>query len=138
MANATKVRFGRIQATVIVDTSTEVQVQVPSGAITSLIRVTTPVGVATSAANFVVTGPPLAGVVSVVRDENSTCAVLTSGGVDCWGFGRDGELGNGIFYNGNDNYGSAFPVAVLGVGGSGTLSDVVSLTATVYVDEAAA
>ena len=63
---------------------------------------------------------------------------MTSGGVDCWGYGRDGELGNGIFYNGTDHYGSAFPVAVLGVGGGGTLGGVASLTATVYVDEAAA
>ncbi len=138
LADATSVRFGRTQASVVADASSKIKVQVPSGARTSLIRVTTPEGIATSRGKFVVTGPPLAGVVSLVRDGNSSCAVLTSGGVDCWGFGRDGELGNGIFYNGNDNYGSAFPVAVLGVGGSGTLSDVVSLTATVYVDEAAA
>ena len=72
----TNVRFGRTQASVVVDTSTEIQVRVPSGAITSLIRVTTPEGIATSRSEFVVTGPPLAGVVSLARDGNSSCALL--------------------------------------------------------------
>ena len=57
------------------------------------------------------------------------CAVLTSGGVDCWGYGYDGELGNGTVGNLANN-GSAVPVAVEGVGGSGLLSGVSSLTRT--------
>ena len=49
------------------------------------------------------------------------CALLTSSGVDCWGYGYDGELGNGTFSE------SATPVAVEGVGGAGTLTGVTSL-----------
>ncbi len=127
LADATEVRFGKIQASVVVDTPTEVQVQVPSRARTSYIRVTTPGGIATSGRRFVVTGPPLAGVVSVVSNGQSYCAVLTSGGVDCWGSGYLGQLGDGDYYS-SGNQGSAFPVSVLGVGGSGTLAGVVSLT----------
>ncbi len=68
----------------------------------------------------------LTGAVSLVSADNSFCALLTSGGVDCWGYGADGELGDGTFYAGIQQ-GSAFPVAVTGVGGSGTLSGVASL-----------
>ena len=59
--------------------------------------------------------------------SGSPCALLTSGKVDCWGYGADGELGNGSFYNSRP-YGSAVPVAVKGVGGTGTLGGVASLT----------
>jgi alpha-tubulin suppressor-like RCC1 family protein len=70
---------------------------------------------------------PFGSVVSVASGGNSTCELNTSGGVDCWGDGSDGQLGNGIFYTtGND--GSATPVQVLGVGGTGTLTGVASLT----------
>ena len=68
---------------------------------------------------------------SVVSDSIGYCALLSTGGVDCWGFGQDGELGNGDFYT-SSPYGSAAPVAVEGVGGTGTLTAVTSL-----VDDAA-
>jgi alpha-tubulin suppressor-like RCC1 family protein len=69
----------------------------------------------------------LTGVASLTGGGNSYCAVLTSGGVDCWGYGRYGELGNGEFYDtGNDA--SAFPVSVEGMDGTGTLTGVASLT----------
>src|SRR6185437_10331651 len=59
----------------------------------------------------------LTGVASVVADSlgygSQYCAVLRSGGVDCWGFNQDGQLGNGSTKNSNK------PVAVKGVGGSG-------------------
>lgn len=55
------------------------------------------------------------------------CALLTSGHVDCWGEGILGQLGDGKSY-GPPPYGSAVPVAVEGVGGSGTLSGVASVT----------
>ena len=63
---------------------------------------------------------------SLVGDSFGYCALLTSGGMDCWGYGEDGELGNGIFYT-SSPYGSAIPVAVKGVGGTGTLTGVRSL-----------
>jgi alpha-tubulin suppressor-like RCC1 family protein len=63
----------------------------------------------------------LTGVASLASDGQGICAVLTSGGVDCWGYGGDGELGDGSFG------GSAVPVKVKGLGGSGTLTGVSSL-----------
>ena len=73
----------------------------------------------------------LSGVSSLASDNAGYCALLTSGGVDCWGDGENGQLGNGTFYtSGND--GSATPVQVVGVGGTGTLSGVSSLTSTEY------
>jgi alpha-tubulin suppressor-like RCC1 family protein len=68
----------------------------------------------------------LTGVTSVVSNSAGYCALLSSGGVDCWGFGQDGELGNGTFYT-SAPYGSATTVAVEGVGGTGTLTGVTSV-----------
>jgi hypothetical protein len=68
----------------------------------------------------------LAGVVSLTSDYGGYCAVLIGGGVDCWGYGYDGELGDGAFHtSGND--GSDVPVAVQGEGGMGILTGVSSL-----------
>ncbi len=69
----------------------------------------------------------LSGVSSLASDGETICALLTSGTVDCWGFGRYGQLGTGTFYTSANNYGSATPVQVVGVGGTGTLSGVSSL-----------
>ncbi len=66
----------------------------------------------------------LSGVTSLTGDNETFCALLTSDGIDCWGAGIDGELGNGSFTT------SATPVQVEGVGGTGTLSRVASLTGT--------
>jgi alpha-tubulin suppressor-like RCC1 family protein len=70
----------------------------------------------------------LAGVVDVVGGigAGDYCAVLASGGVDCWGYGYDGELGDGSFTTTGDA-GSATPVAVEGVGGSGELTGVANV-----------
>jgi alpha-tubulin suppressor-like RCC1 family protein len=68
----------------------------------------------------------LTGVASLATDTAGYCAVLTSGGVDCWGDGTRGELGNGVFYT-PPTYGSAVPVAVEGVGGTGALTGATSL-----------
>jgi O-glycosyl hydrolase/alpha-tubulin suppressor-like RCC1 family protein len=70
----------------------------------------------------------LAGVASLTGDGDSTgyCALLVSGGVACWGYGYNGQLGNGSYYE-SGNAGSAVPVQVVGVGGTGTLSQVVDL-----------
>ena len=51
--------------------------------------------------------------VSVLGDGFYTsCAVLSTGGADCWGFGYNGELGSGRFYTTGDEA-SLVPVAVL-------------------------
>ncbi len=68
----------------------------------------------------------LADVTSLSTDENGYCAVLSLGGVVCWGYGFAGQLGNGQFYM-SGNLGSAVPVQVEGVGSAGTLSGVISL-----------
>ena len=68
----------------------------------------------------------LSGVASLISDDlGSYCALLTSGGVDCWGSNLYGPLGNGTTTN------SDVPVAVVGVGGTGTLSGVASVTSSV-------
>ncbi len=72
-------------------------------------------------------GGTLSGVASLTSDEVGFCALLTSGGVDCWGAGEAGQLGDAIFYTGQEDYGSATPVQVVGVGDAGTLSGVASL-----------
>ncbi len=129
LVDATSVRFGKTAATVIVDDSTKIKVLVPIGATTSYLKVTTPGGLARSASRFVVS---LSGVMSLASSGRSYCAVLTSGGVDCWGFGHYGQLGDGIFHTFTTTYGSAYPEAVLGVGGQGTLRGVVSLASAYY------
>ena len=69
----------------------------------------------------------LTGVASVAPNINGFCAVLTTGGVDCWGSGGSGQLGNGKLYL-TGNEASDTPVVVKGVGGSGALSGVVSVS----------
>ena len=61
-------------------------------------------------------------VARLVGEGASMCAVLTSGGADCWGYGNNGQLGNG------SDSDSAVPTPVRGVGGSGSLAGVTSLT----------
>jgi len=71
----------------------------------------------------------LAGVASLASTNFDTfgsyCAVLTSGGADCWGDGYDGQLGNGLCCGSYS--GSTIPVKVKGVGGSGSLTGVVAV-----------
>jgi alpha-tubulin suppressor-like RCC1 family protein len=55
----------------------------------------------------------LSRVASLASDQVGTCSVLTSGVVDCWGFGAFGQLGDGVFYDAGGNFGSAVPVAVI-------------------------
>jgi alpha-tubulin suppressor-like RCC1 family protein len=64
----------------------------------------------------------LGGVAKLVGEGSSMCAVLTSGGADCWGYGNNGQLGDGSESD------SAVPAPVQGVGGSGSLAGVTSLT----------
>ena len=72
----------------------------------------------------------LSGVSSVTDGIDSYCALLTSGGVDCWGLNNNGNLGSGITEGPdacNNGPCSTAPAAVLGVGGTGTLSGATSV-----------
>jgi alpha-tubulin suppressor-like RCC1 family protein len=54
-------------------------------------------------------GTPLAGAVAVAAGGNSTCALLSTGRVRCWGQGTSGQLGNGSLAN------RTVPYAVSGI-----------------------
>jgi alpha-tubulin suppressor-like RCC1 family protein len=54
----------------------------------------------------------LTGVTNLSTEGLGGCALLISGGVDCWGWGPNGQLGNGKFYQ-TDNDSSATPVSVV-------------------------
>jgi hypothetical protein len=71
----------------------------------------------------------LSGVASITSDGIAAgfCAVLDTGQVDCWGDDRGGALGDGTTMP-NPPYGSAVPTQVVGVGGTGLLGGVASLT----------
>jgi Regulator of chromosome condensation (RCC1) repeat len=68
----------------------------------------------------------LDGVAAVVGGQSSLggdyCAALVAGGVDCWGMGANGALGDGTTVD------SAVPVPVVGVGGIGLLAGVATVT----------
>jgi alpha-tubulin suppressor-like RCC1 family protein len=77
----------------------------------------------TSDSNTPVTVTGLGGpVTQIAAGDSDTCALLSSGTVQCWGAGVLGELGNG---NSGSGYYSAAPVPVTGLG-----SGVVSIAAS--------
>jgi alpha-tubulin suppressor-like RCC1 family protein len=71
----------------------------------------------------------LSGVASIASNSMSGgfCAVLDTGQVDCWGDDRVGELGDGTIMT-SLPYGSPVPVQVVGLGGTGLLAGVASIT----------
>ncbi len=68
----------------------------------------------------------LSGVVSISSGLDDTIALLSNGTVAAWGYGGYGELGDGAD---GVNAASDVPVLVKGVGGEGTLSGVVAVSA---------
>lgn len=68
----------------------------------------------------------LSSVASLSSDGTGYCARLSTGAVDCWGYDDNGELGDGS-YDTTGATGSAIPVPVVGLGGSGLLGGVVSV-----------
>ena len=72
-------------------------------------------------------GREVVGVIGLTSDLDGTyCALLTSGGLDCWGYGAYGQIGNGTFYT-SSPYGSATPWSSRECAGTGTLTGVSSL-----------
>jgi alpha-tubulin suppressor-like RCC1 family protein len=71
------------------------------------------------------------GVEKVSAGHENTCALLDTGGVECWGNNATGQLGNGNATGPEDCAGvfgpepcATTPVTVLGLGGVGELSDI--------------
>jgi len=68
----------------------------------------------------------LSGVTNLASDGYyAFCATVADGGVDCWGWGAEGELGNGVRY---PNSGSGTPVAVVSEDATTTLSGAANIT----------
>jgi len=65
----------------------------------------------------------LSGATSVSVGYDSACAMLSSGGVDCWGLNIEGELGDN-----NTTSPGLTPVEVVGVNGTDYLSGVTSVS----------
>src|SRR5436309_1944907 len=74
-----------------------------------------------------VTARGLTTATSVVTGDAHTCALLGDGTVQCWGLGGSGQRGDGTF---NDI--SSVPVAVVGMGGAGHLTNAVAVAAGGY------
>jgi hypothetical protein len=55
----------------------------------------------------------LGSVTSLIGYTLGFCSLLSSGGVDCWGAGMHGQLGDGVFYTNSDDHGSDVPVTVV-------------------------
>src|SRR3989475_466798 len=63
----------------------------------------------------------------VVTGDAHACALLGDGTVQCWGVGDSGQRGDGTFNNI-----STVPVAVVGMGGAGHLTNAVAVAARGY------
>ena len=104
-----------------------------SGATQFSVSGTLPTGVAFDQATGTFTGPAASAwnfrATQIASGGYHTCALITSGGVTCWGRGADGQLGNGATSS------QSTPVDVLATGenpGGAALSGVAQITAGGY------
>lgn len=72
-----------------------------------------------SSAPVTVTG--LTGAVAIAAGEEHTCALLSNGTAECWGYNEEGQLGDGTTDT-TAPYGSDAPVTVTGLSGAVTIS----------------
>jgi alpha-tubulin suppressor-like RCC1 family protein len=72
----------------------------------------------------------LSDIIAISAASYNTCALSNSGNVYCWGYNADGELGNNTTVN------SPTPVEVVGVGGSGFLSNITAIGGNCAVSSA--
>jgi alpha-tubulin suppressor-like RCC1 family protein len=67
-------------------------------------------GVAMSPVVTAIRVPPAT---AIAAGEDYTCAIVASGKVFCWGYGRQGQLGDGMFLNNPDS--DVTPAEVVGL-----------------------
>ena len=67
--------------------------------------------------------PSLSEITQISAGDEHTCGLISGGGVKCWGKGNDGRLGH------NAETGGVNPVVVTGIGGAGTLSNIIQISA---------
>ncbi len=94
---ATSVQFGGVASTYTVDSDSQITATVPAGAVSGVIRVTTPAGVATTSSSYTVTvpGPTVTGL-SPATGVPGTKVVITG-----TGFAAIGVMGvNGVQFGG--------------------------------------
>lgn len=72
--------------------------------------------------------PGINNAVSIAAGVRHTCAALSTGRVKCWGDNGSGQLGNG------SNNNTTTPQTVLGVGGTGQLSNIEEVAASAKRD----
>jgi alpha-tubulin suppressor-like RCC1 family protein len=104
-------------AMVMIDSSTGVQLSTPSDPGGNADSFTVAYGATQPPAPPISGSGPLNRVASVTGGDGSYCAVLTTGGVDCWGDNSLGELGAGLT-PGNAQGGTSYsnvPVPVVGI-----------------------
>lgn len=68
-----------------------------------------------------VTVTGLTGAVAIAAGEEHTCALLSNGTAQCWGYNQEGQLGDGTTDT-TAPYGSDAPVTVTGLSGAVTIS----------------